>query len=124
MNYKNLIKHNNNLEQPISITELELLEKRYDVLNAICYDDDFWIKYSEKEQIELNTERKDLFAKLKIQRIIARPEYFEKIVQCEQSLTNVLLTDKENELLQKILNHPNLEGLIEYHGIELIEGYY
>ena len=123
-NYKNLIKHFNNLQEPISIAELELLEETYETVRKNCYDADFWNKYSEKEQMEFNTERADLLAKLNIQRIIARPEYFEEIVRLEKSLTDIVLSDKENELVQKVLNHPKLDGLIESHGINLIEGFY
>jgi hypothetical protein len=123
-NYKNLIKHFNNLPEPISTDKLESLEESYKTIRKNCYDVDFWNKYSEKEQMELNTETADLLEKLKIQRIIARPEYFEEIVRLEKSLTDIILSDKENELVQKVLNHPNLEGLIESHGINLIEGFY
>lgn len=112
--YKNLIKHNKNLPKPISTEELQLLEESYKIILKKSEDPEYWNKLSEKELIEIDDERIQLTDKLNIQRIIARPEYFEEILRIEKSLTSIVLSNEENELVQKVLNHPNLEGLIEF----------
>jgi hypothetical protein len=103
--YKSLIKHNKNLPEPISIEELEELEEEY------------------KDVGDLYKEVGD-FEKLDIQRIISRPEYFEEIKQIEKSLTDITLSNEEKELINSVLSHPKLNGIIEFHGINLIEGLY
>ena len=122
--YKDLIKHNKNLPKPISDEEFESLEESYETIKRKCISDDFWSKYSEKERIEFENERISLNDKLNIQRIISKPEYCEEIVRIEKSLTDIELTDREKELIDAVVNHPKLNGNIDYYGINLIEGYY
>lgn len=107
MMYKNLIKHNKSLPTPITSKELESLEESYQ--NEL--DRDCEITAS-------------LLNELNIQRIISNPKYFEEIKNIEKSLTNIELTDREKTLINKVINHPNIKDLIEFHGINLIEGNY
>jgi hypothetical protein len=122
--YKNLIKHNKNLPQPISSEELELLEESYKTIVKKDNDPEYWKKFSEKELIDMDNERFHLTGKLNIQRIIATPDYLEEIVKLEKSLTNIILSNEEEELVNLVLSHPKLDGVIESHGINLIEGFY
>ena len=122
--YKNIIKHNKNLPEPISSEELESLEESYKIIRRKFEEDDYWTKYSEKELIEYDNERISLIQKLNIQRIIARPDYFEEIKRIEESLTDIILSNEEEEIVNLVVSHPKLEGVIDCHGINLIEGYY
>jgi hypothetical protein len=123
--YKNLIKHNKSLPKPVTSEELESLEESYKNIFIKMYkNEDYWHS-EEKTQIELDRViHESLLNQLNIQRIITRPEYFEEIINIEKSLTNIELTDREKELINSVINHPNLKDLIEFHGINLIEGYY
>ena len=120
--YKNLIKHNKNLPHPISSKELELLEESYKIRRRIYEGNDYRTKYSEKEQIEFNYECLNLSEQLYIQRIISNPEYFEEIKEIERKLTDIELTDGEKDLINSVINHPKLDGLIDCHCINLIDG--
>jgi hypothetical protein len=118
--YSLFIKHNLNLPEKISNDEFKKLAESWKIIQ------DKTIAFlSEKECIEIETERNDLFYKLKYQRIMHDPEYFEKIVNLEKQLTEqVSLTEYQNKLIQNILSHPKLEGLIGWHGLNLVEGFY
>jgi len=48
------------------------------------------------------------------------PEYYEKIVALEKNFTNIELTEDEKRMIDKIISHPKLEGLIEYSQFELM----
>ena len=76
------------------------------------------------EYPEYDNERISLLQKLNIQRIIARPDYFEEIKRIEESLTDIILSNEEEEIVNLVVSHPKLEGVIDCHGINLIEGYY
>ena len=92
--YKSLIKHNKCLE-PFTQEEFK--------------------KYEKEPKLRKT---------LDIQRIISNPVYFDEIKEIERELTDIELTDGEKELINKVLSQPKLEGSIEYHGFNLINGYY
>jgi len=56
---------------------------------------------------------------LKIQYIISDNEYYQKIIEIEKNITNIKLT-KEELLINTVMKHPKLEGLIEYSHFELV----
>lgn len=124
--YISYVKHNSNLPDPISEEEYKLLLESWQQINSKLNENAGIINgLSNKEWNELETERTDLFNRLKIQRIIHNKEYFEDIKNLEKELTDqVSLSDEQNELIKKVLTHPKLEGLISWHGLSLINGYY
>lgn len=121
-NYKSLIKHNK-CPQPFTQEELKKCEKRFEEITDIYNDQDFWSK-SPEEIKGLDIEQYELIKILNIQRIISNPSYFEEIKEIERELTDIELTDGEKELIDKVLTHPNLEGYISSHGINLINIFY
>ena len=103
--YKDYIKHNKSLPNPISSKELEDLEE----------------SYRKSEMNEDFSELNRLFERLMIQRIISNNEFFKEIVNIEKSLTDIELTDEEKDLINWVIVHPKLKGLIDFHGFNLIE---
>lgn len=120
--YDNIIKHNE-YSQPFTEEELKNCEKRFEDVIEIYKHDDFWNK-PEEERKEIDFEQNNLRRILNIQRIISNPVYCEEIKQIERELTDIELTDREKELVTCVLEHPNLQGKISSHGINLIHGFY
>jgi hypothetical protein len=124
--YVNYIKHNSNLPEPFSEEEykqlLEKWQRTCDILNenvGIIND------LSQKEWYDLETARNEVFNKLKVQRIIHNKEFFEEIKILENLLINqVLLYEEHNDLIDKVINHPKIQGLISWHGLSLVSGFY
>jgi len=100
------------------------LENKVQELSSKYNELDYWEKYSSEQRKNFDIERGILMDVLKVQRIIRNNEYFEEIKQIERELTDIELTDGEKELINKVLSHPKLEGLVYYHGINLIDGFY
>jgi hypothetical protein len=94
--YSLYVKHNTNLPEPISEIEFQNLRQE-----------------SENDYKKLD--------ELRIQRVIHNPEYFAEIKMIEQQLTNIELTNDQNELVNKVLTYPKLEGLITWHGFNISE---
>lgn len=124
--YNSYVKHNSNLPDPISEEDYKLLlENWQQIYNKLNENAGIINGLSNKEWNELETERTDLFNRLKVQRIIHNQEFFEEIKNLEKELLDqVSLSDEQNELIQKVLTHPKLEGLISWNGLSLISGYY
>ena len=55
---------------------------------------------------------------------IFTPEYIQKLIYTNNILTNIKLTDKEQQLINLIKSYPKLEGLIESERIELTHSIY
>ena len=124
--YNSYVKHNSNLPEPLSEEDYNLLLESYQEINSKLTENAGIINgLSNKEWNELETERTDLFNRLKVQRIIHNQEYFEEIKNLEKELTEqVILSNEQNELVNKVLTYTKLEGLISWHGLSLINGYY
>lgn len=60
---------------------------------------------------------------LNIQRMILNTTYFEEIKKIEHEMTDIELTDKEKEVISKVLDHPKLKGAIKWHGINFFDQY-
>jgi len=118
--YSVFIKHNLNLPEKVTNDEFKKLVESWKIIQ-----DERTATLSEKECIEIETERNELFYKLKYQRIMHDPEYFEKIINLEKQLIEqVNLTEQQLELVNKVISHPKLEGLIGWHGLNLVDGFY
>jgi len=122
-NYTNYIKYSE-LPEPYTEEHFQKLEHRLEELSSKYNELDYWEKYPSEERKKFDTERSILIEVLRVQRIIRNKEYFNKIKQIEQELTDIELTDGEKELINKVLSHPKLKGSIYFHGINLIEGFF
>jgi hypothetical protein len=124
--YNRYVKHNSDLPEPISEQEYKLLlESWQQIYNKLNENAGIINGLSNKEWNELETERTDLFNRLKVQRIIHNSDYFQEIKNLEKELTEqVTLSEEQSALIQKILSHSNLQGLISWHGLTLVDGFY
>lgn len=122
--YNDYIKNNNNLPEPINSEILSVLEKRLDELIDMYDDIDYLKKYSEHERLLLSNERNELNTIIKIQRILIDTDYYNEIKLIYENLTNIQFNSEEQELINKVLNHPNLNGLVSNHGLSLVEYFY
>ena len=124
--YNRYIKHNSDLPVPISEQEYKILLESWQKLCDIEAENQGIINgLSQKEWNELEEERTDLFNRLKVQRIIHNKEYYDEIINLEKELTEqVSLSEEQNQLIQKVLTHPNLQGLISWNGLSLVLGFY
>jgi len=80
-----------------------------------------------KKLLDDETNYKDIYKLkdlLKIQYIISDSDYYQKIIEIEENITNIQLTKEEELLIEKIIKHPKLEGLIEYSHFELVSENY
>ena len=100
------------------------LKKKVEELSNKYNENDYYEKYSSEERDNFDIEKSIFRDVLNVQRIIRNKEYFQEIKDIERELTNIELTDKEKELINKFVNHPKLEGAIAFHGINLIDGFY
>ena len=122
-NYSNYIKHSE-LPEPYTEEQFQKLETRVEELSSKYNELDYWEKYSPQERKDFDIERSIIIEVLRVQRIIKNKEYFEEIKEIERELTDIELTNGEKELITRILGHPKLEGVIQCHGINLINGFY
>jgi len=107
-NYSKFVKDEKNLI-PLSeqeILDMELMYKK--LLDAEIYWKDIY----------------KLTELLKIQYIISDSDYYQKIIEIEKNITNIQLTKEEELLIDTVMKHPKLEGLIEYSHFELVSESY
>ena len=121
--YTNYIKHSE-LPEPYTEEQFQKLENRVEELSSKYNELDYWEKYSSEERKKFDIERSILIEVLQVQRIIRNNKYFEEIKEIERELTDIQLTETEEELVLQVLHHPNIEGKISSHGINLIYGFY
>lgn len=119
--YSDYIKNKTNLPEPISVEMYKTLENRYNYLINLYDEIDYIPKYSEEERSTFNKQRIELDNILKIQRILINTDYYNEISKIYENLINIELTTDEIELINKILLHPSLNGLISKHGISLVD---
>jgi len=119
--YSKYVKNNYNLPEPMNEEEYKKLVEKY---QDICYKvNDNAI--STNEYLYLEGKKTKLFDELKVQRIIYNSEYFEEIKNLEKNIINqITLTNEQNEFIQKVITHPKLEGLINWHGLNLVSGFF
>lgn len=106
----------------LSQSEYEELSSRFNYLesNTKSADNDnsvvvaglFENPYIREEYFELKK-------KLKIYELMKNEEYFEEIKRIEHDLTNIMLSEAENNLIKNVLEHPTISDKIEYHGFQL-----
>lgn len=121
--YKKYIKHDPSIK-PFSDVEFINIKNRIDELIKMRKELNYWEKYTADEQAAFDSKYHKLKIALQVQQIIRNEAYFNEIKAIEQDLTNIQLTPGENNLINSIINHPNLNGHISWHGFNLIEGNY
>ena len=119
--FNDYIKTIDDLPKPITNQMLNVLEKRLNELINMYDDIDYISKYSQKERLLLSNERNELDKIIKIQRIIMNENYYNEIESIYNNLTNIELTSDKILLIDKVLNHPKLNGFIANHGMRLVD---
>jgi hypothetical protein len=123
--YSKLIKHNDSLPNPLAEYEFNRLINLWREIQDKDCNEEFWKNVSDEELKEFETEYEYIYNSLKYQKIIHNSEYFTEIKMLEEKLTNqVILSAEQNELVQKVLSHPKLDGLVSWHGLSLCQEYY
>jgi hypothetical protein len=122
--YKMHIKYANNVQQPYTDELFQQLENRLDELTNNYDEEDYSEKYSYEERMQFYYEKSLLIEQLTVQRIIRDKEYFEEIKEIERELTDITLTESEENLVMQVLQHPKIKDIIAYHGINLVDTFY
>ena len=118
--YEKFIRHEIILPEPITKEEFSQLSIERQRVDHI----DRWSRnLSQEEWREHDIKRNEIFSQIQVQRIIHDPEYFEEI-KClhTQLLEQVTFTEEQRELIQKVISHPKLDGIISWHGLTLVDG--
>ena len=120
--YEKIIRHNTNLPEPITKEEFNQLSIQMQELESNCS----WSgNLSQEEWREHDIKRNDIFSQIQVQRIIHDPKYFEEIKSLHaQILEQVTFTEEQRELIQKVVSHPKLDGIISWHGLTLVDGFW
>ena len=80
---------------------------------------------SEEEWREHDIKVKEISQQLAVQRFIHDSEYFEEIKNVNKELLDqVHFSEKQNKLIQTLIAHPKLEGIISWHGLTLVEEFW
>lgn len=107
--------------KPVTQEELQKTEERFIFIkNEINYNN----MLSDKELGLYFKEESELRNNLKIHRILTNTEYFEEIKVLYNNLTNIELKNDEKNLIEQVISHPNLNGIISNKGFRLIEEKY
>jgi hypothetical protein len=119
--YKNKIKHNPENQTPIDKEKFNELENAYNEIETSLNSYKKYEIFTQSEIQKLEYDKIKLHDVLEIQRCVQNEKYFNKLIAIEKELTNIELSEEENNILQKVLNHPKLNGIIEFHGFNLVE---
>jgi hypothetical protein len=118
--YENIIRHDlSPLPEPITKEEYNILSSEIKKCRYNLYYYDIMSKEEYKGYSQKYAEIND---KMRIQRIIHDREHFEEIKSLHrQMLEQVQLDEQQTELIQKVISHPKLEGIVSWHGLTLAE---
>jgi hypothetical protein len=120
--YENNIRFETLLPEPITKEEfnqliIERKQLEFEELSNVNKSQDQWREHY--------TKYNENFRILKVQRIIHDKEYFEEIKSLhKQLLDQIILSEEQKKLIENVLLNPKLEGIISWHGLTLVEGYY
>ena len=106
----------------ISNDEFDVIKTRYNELENMMNDDT--LKYGSYEHKLFFDELKSLRKTIEIQTIICNKEYLQKIINTEEKITNISLTDEEDMLIKSIESHAEINNIIEISGFEIIKECY
>jgi len=120
--YEKLIRNKTNLHEPITIEEYTKLSDEMQKLKQI---DLLGKNMSQDEWREFDKRYDEIYIQLQIQRIIHDPEYFQEIKSLHTRLLEQVTFDEEqSERIQQVISHPKLDGIISWHGLTLVDGFY
>jgi hypothetical protein len=120
--YKNKIKHIPENQIPIDLEKYLQIENMYQDIKKALDPHTRYLHYTLEEIEQLERDSIKLYDILEIQRIVQNPsKLYNHIVSVEKELTNIELSEEENNIIQKVLNHPTLINIIESHGFNLVE---
>ena len=106
----------------ISNEELDIMKTRYNELEIMLNNDTY--NYGSYEDKLFSDELKLLRKTIEIQTIICDKEYLQKIIDIEEKITNISLTDEEAMLIKSVESNTVIKEIIETSGFEMIKEYY
>ena len=106
----------------ISINKLDIMKTRYNELEIMLNNDT--CNYGSNEYKLYFDELKLLRKTIEIQTIICDKEYLQKIIDIEEKITNISLTDEEAMLIKNVESHATINNIIETSGFEIIKECY
>jgi hypothetical protein len=106
----------------ITNDELNIIKTRYNELEIMLNNDT--CNYGTNEYKLCFDELKLLRKTIEIQTIICDKEYLQKIIDIEEKITNISLTDEEAMLIKSVESHPTINNFIETSGFEMIKECY
>ena len=121
--YEKFIRHKTSLPEPITKEEFEkLCIEKNSLDNKLEWGADI---LSLEKSLENERKYSEICKQLQIQRIIHDPEYFQEIKSLHtQLIEQVSFDEKQRECIQKIISHPKLNGVISWHGLTLVDGFW
>ena len=106
----------------ITNEELDIMKTRYNELVIML--NDTLNNYGTNEHKLFTDELKLLRKTIEIQTIICDKEYLQKIIDTEEKITNISLTDEEAMLIKSVESHATINEIIETSGFEIIKECY
>ena len=106
----------------ITNDELDIIKTRYNELEIMLNNDT--CNYGSNEYKLCFDELKLLRKTIEIQTIICDKEYLQKIIDTEEKITNISLTDEEVMLIKSVESHATINNFIETSGFEIIKECY
>ena len=106
----------------ITNDELDIMKTRYNELEIMLNNDT--CNYGSNEYKLCFDELKLLRKTIEIQTIICDKKYLQKIIDIEEKITNISLTDEEAMLIKSIETNAVIKEIIETSGFEMIKECY
>ena len=106
----------------ISNEELDIMKTRYNELEIMLNNDTY--NYGSYEYKLFSDELKLLRKTIEFQNIICNKEYLQKIIDTEEKIINISLTDEEDILIKSIESNAVIKDFIEISGFEIIKECY
>ena len=106
----------------ITNEELDIMKTRYNELEIMLNNDTY--NYGSYEHKLFSDELKILRKTIEFQNIICNKEYLQKIIDTEEKIINISLTDEEAMLIKSIESHTTISNIIETSGFEIIKECY
>ncbi len=119
--YEKYIKRMTSLPEPITKEEFNNLAKEKQQLDHKS----LWGSLSQEEWKEHDKRVNEIDKQLGVQRFIHDSEYFEEIKNLNKELLEqVIFTEEQSERIKKVTTNPKLEGIISWHGLTLVDGFW
>jgi len=116
--YSEQIKHHG-IHAVSKETFLEMEEK----INSLSKKNIEYGLYGKDEMLLTEKEEKefdDLKIIVNLQRILQDPDYFTKVIEIENNITNIELKEEQKRRIDIILNHPKLKDNVKKYGFEIM----